>query len=85
MYAKVGHETLPMFIHVILDESIKRTKEAYGFLMFQFNDMKISHTIIVAHVPDEKDEMIRFAMKMGFEPYSETNDSTYLYLDLEKI
>jgi len=82
---KIGQEETPLFIHVILAPEFRRTKKAYKFLYYTFRDIKLKYKIIVAHIPNDREQMIQFALKVGFVMYSEAKDSKYYYLDLEKI
>lgn len=82
---RIAQEETPLFIHVILAPELRRTKIAYKFLYDTFRDMKLKYKIIVAHIPNDREYMVRFALKVGFVMYSEAKDSKYYYLDLEKI
>jgi hypothetical protein len=83
---RIAREETPLFIHIILAPELRRSKRAYKFLYDTFRDMKAKYKIIVAHIPNEgREYMVGLALKVGFVMYSESKDSKYYYLDLEKI
>lgn len=83
--ALVGQRETPVFIHVILHPDFQRTKEAYKFLFDNFRNIKQKYNLIIAHIPNDREQMINFALKVGFVMYNEEENSKFYYLDLEKI
>jgi hypothetical protein len=68
----------PRFIHVILDDSIRRSKEALKFVLDSFKDIKAKgYDKTVAVIPKWKTNMIIFADKFRFQKYAEDENLTY--------
>jgi hypothetical protein len=82
---RIAHEETPLFIHVIGHPDFTHTRKAYNFLYDTFRDIKQKYKIIVAHIPNDRQYMINFALKVGFVEYSQVKDSKYYYMDLGKI
>lgn len=76
----------PRFIHVILDKSIRRTKEAYQFVLDSFRDIRSrGYDKVIAVIPHWKKYMIVFAMKFKFKLYSSDKDYGYWILDINDL
>ena len=76
----------PLFIHVIGHPDFTHTKTGYKFLYDTFRDLKKTYPIIIAHIPNERENMIRLALRAGFVEYATKEiGSKYYWLDLRKI
>lgn len=77
---------LPRFIHVILDKEVRRSKEAYTFVMDSFRDLKYKgYDRVVAVIPHWKKFMIVLAYKFKFKQYASDEQYGYWLLDIDDL
>ena len=76
----------PRFIHIILDKSVRRSKEAYKFVLDSFKDIKSQgYDKVVAVMPKWKRYMIVLAIKLKFKQYSSDDKFGYWLLDINDL
>lgn len=76
----------PRFIHIILDESIRRSKEAYSFVLDTFKDLRSKGwETVVAVIPHWKKYMILLAMKLRFTKYAEDKEYGYWFVRIDDV
>jgi hypothetical protein len=73
----------PRFIHVIFDESIRRSKKMLSFVFDTFKDIKAKgYDRIVVVCPKWRSNMITYLDKLKFKKYSEDDKLTYWVKEL---
>lgn len=76
----------PRFIHVVLDKSIRRSKEALDFILDSFEDLKTKgYEKVVAVIPHWKKHMQIFARKFNFIQYAKDEEFGYWVADINRV
>jgi hypothetical protein len=77
---------LPRFIHVILDKPIRRSKEAYTFVLDSFKDLKDKgYNNVIAIIPNWKQFMKIFAMRFKFKQVHHDDNYGYWCANLDEV
>ena len=76
-------EYVPRFIHVIFDESIKRSKNIVILLIKSQRMLaSLGYKQMFCLIEDRKQQMITYAKKFGFEEWNTTEHGKYLYKNI---
>ena len=76
-------KVLPRFIHVIFDRSIQRTKKIILLLLKSQKMIKeLGYNQMFCLVKEDKQDMITYAKKFGFQEWSETEHGKLLYKNI---
>lgn len=82
----VSGNKYPRIIHVILDTSIRRRKEAYKFIINTFRDLKEKgYKVVIAIVPRWKMFMIALAEKLTFKMFAEDENNYYYFMNINDL
>lgn len=78
-----GGRTLPRFLHVLLDDSIRRKKKAMAFVLRSQRMLKDKgYTQMFCYTRKDKTQILELARKFGFREYSEDGKGKYLYKNI---
>ena len=82
----LGGNEYPRFIHVLIHPSIRKTKEAYKFVMNTFKDIKSKgYEVVVAVIPNWKQYMITLAEGFKFKEYHHDDEYKYYSMNIDDL
>lgn len=73
---------IPLCVHIIGEKTFRHTVTAYKFMLDTFKDLKKSYNIVVVHIPNDRDYIIKGMVRFGFTEYSEDAYGKYYYMYL---
>ena len=77
-------EVIPKWMHTFYDPKVRTTKGAYAFLKEVLQILAKDYSRVCAYVRPKEDFMRIYALRVGFVPYSNDADGTYLVLNFTR-